>query len=193
VGRSAGQDKRGVAVRGCPLTAVTSPRRLDQGVVRAEQEAVTITDPALVAAATLADRYISDRFLPDKAIDLIDEAGARMRIRRMTAPPNLREFDEKIAAVRRAPRPVKGDRAPRLPHGLMAPAAGSSLPDSLPFSTCHSRPPWVPPARGCSAADCAGESGKLRRAIMRAACLDARSGTRRTTFTFLPTTQPEHV
>ena len=62
---------------------------------------MTITDPALVAAATLADRYISDRFLPDKAIDLIDEAGARMGIRRMTAPPDLREFDEKIAAVRR--------------------------------------------------------------------------------------------
>jgi ATP-dependent Clp protease ATP-binding subunit ClpC len=54
-----------------------------------------------VAAASLADRYISDRFLPDKAIDLIDEAGARMRIRRMTAPPDLREFDEKIAEVRR--------------------------------------------------------------------------------------------
>ncbi|HEX3732540.1 MAG TPA: ATP-dependent Clp protease ATP-binding subunit, partial [Mycobacteriales bacterium] len=62
---------------------------------------VSITDAALVAAATLADRYISDRFLPDKAIDLIDEAGARMRIRRMTAPPDLREFDEKIAEVRR--------------------------------------------------------------------------------------------
>ncbi|GAA2572296.1 ATP-dependent Clp protease ATP-binding subunit [Pseudonocardia hydrocarbonoxydans] len=62
---------------------------------------VTITDGALVSAATLADRYISDRFLPDKAIDLIDEAGARMRIRRMTAPPDLREFDEKIANVRR--------------------------------------------------------------------------------------------
>ncbi|MFC7551031.1 ATP-dependent Clp protease ATP-binding subunit, partial [Plantactinospora sp. GCM10030261] len=45
---------------------------------------VSITDGALVAAATLADRYISDRFLPDKAIDLIDEAGARLRIRRMT-------------------------------------------------------------------------------------------------------------
>jgi ATP-dependent Clp protease ATP-binding subunit ClpC len=54
-----------------------------------------------VSAATLADRYINDRFLPDKAIDLIDEAGARMRIRRMTAPPDLRDFDEKIAAVRR--------------------------------------------------------------------------------------------
>jgi ATP-dependent Clp protease ATP-binding subunit ClpC len=62
---------------------------------------VSITDSALVSAATLADRYINDRFLPDKAIDLIDEAGARMRIRRMTAPPDLRDFDEKIAAVRR--------------------------------------------------------------------------------------------
>ena len=62
---------------------------------------VSITDSALVAAATLADRYISDRFLPDKAIDLIDEAGSRLRIRRMTAPPDLREFDERIAAVRR--------------------------------------------------------------------------------------------
>ena len=61
---------------------------------------VSITDAALVAAANLADRYINDRFLPDKAIDLIDEAGARLRIRRMTAPPDLREFDEKIAAVR---------------------------------------------------------------------------------------------
>ncbi len=62
---------------------------------------ISITDGALVAAATLADRYISDRFLPDKAIDLIDEAGSRMRIRRMTAPPDLREFDERIADVRR--------------------------------------------------------------------------------------------
>src|SRR6202047_3527582 len=62
---------------------------------------VSITDSALVAAAQLADRYTSARFLPDKAIDLIDEAGSRMRIRRMTAPPDLREYDEKIAAVRR--------------------------------------------------------------------------------------------
>ncbi len=62
---------------------------------------VSITDTALVAAASLADRYISDRFLPDKAIDLIDEAGSRMRIRRMTAPPDLREFDERIGDVRR--------------------------------------------------------------------------------------------
>ena len=62
---------------------------------------VSITDAALVSAANLADRYINDRFLPDKAIDLIDEAGARLRIRRMTAPPDLREFDERIAHVRR--------------------------------------------------------------------------------------------
>jgi ATP-dependent Clp protease ATP-binding subunit ClpC len=62
---------------------------------------VSITDGALVAAATLADRYVNDRFLPDKAIDLIDEAGARLRIRRMTAPPDLRVFDERIATTRR--------------------------------------------------------------------------------------------
>jgi ATP-dependent Clp protease ATP-binding subunit ClpC len=62
---------------------------------------VSITDAALVSAANLADRYINDRFLPDKAIDLIDEAGARLRIRRMTAPPDLREFDERISHVRR--------------------------------------------------------------------------------------------
>ncbi|MEN9325308.1 MAG: hypothetical protein RL414_1062 [Actinomycetota bacterium] len=63
---------------------------------------VSITDDALVAAATLADRYVSDRFLPDKAIDLIDEAGSRLRIRRMTAPPELREYDDRIAEARKA-------------------------------------------------------------------------------------------
>jgi ATP-dependent Clp protease ATP-binding subunit ClpC len=62
---------------------------------------VSISDSALVSAATLADRYIADRFLPDKAIDLIDEAGSRLRIRRMTAPPELREFDEKIMRARK--------------------------------------------------------------------------------------------
>ncbi|HHU11036.1 MAG TPA: ATP-dependent Clp protease ATP-binding subunit [Intrasporangiaceae bacterium] len=60
---------------------------------------VTITDGALVSAANLADRYVNDRHLPDKAIDLIDEAGARLRIRRMTAPPDLREFEEKIKEI----------------------------------------------------------------------------------------------
>ncbi len=62
---------------------------------------VSISDDALVAAATLADRYVADRFLPDKAIDLIDEAGSRLRIRRLTAPPELRAFDEKIAKARK--------------------------------------------------------------------------------------------
>jgi ATP-dependent Clp protease ATP-binding subunit ClpC len=61
---------------------------------------VSFTDDALVAAANLSDRYITDRYLPDKAIDLIDEAGSRMRIRRLTAPPDVREVDEKIAEVR---------------------------------------------------------------------------------------------
>jgi ATP-dependent Clp protease ATP-binding subunit ClpC len=61
---------------------------------------VTITDGALASAASLAERYISDRFLPDKAIDLIDEAGARLRIRRMTAPPELKAMDERIAQLK---------------------------------------------------------------------------------------------
>jgi ATP-dependent Clp protease ATP-binding subunit ClpC len=65
-----------------------------------EFHAVKITDQALIAAANMADRYIADRFLPDKAIDLIDEAGSRLRIRRMSAPPAAKRFDEDIARVR---------------------------------------------------------------------------------------------
>ena len=63
---------------------------------------ITITDQALVSAANLADRYISDRFLPDKAIDLIDEAGSRLRIKRMTTPPDLKEIENKINDVQEA-------------------------------------------------------------------------------------------
>jgi ATP-dependent Clp protease ATP-binding subunit ClpC len=63
---------------------------------------VDITDEALQAAAELADRYISDRFLPDKAIDLIDEAASRMRIKSMTAPPVYRELEDEIEETRRA-------------------------------------------------------------------------------------------
>jgi len=63
---------------------------------------VTITDQALVAAANLADRYIADRFLPDKAIDLIDEAGSRLRIKRMATPPDLKEIENKINDVQEA-------------------------------------------------------------------------------------------
>src|SRR2546423_4985279 len=63
---------------------------------------VTISDEALEAAAELADRYISDRFLPDKAIDLIDEAASRMRIKSMTSPPVYRELEDEIEDTRRA-------------------------------------------------------------------------------------------
>jgi len=65
-----------------------------------KHHAVTITDQALVAAANLADRYISDRFLPDKAIDLIDEAGSRLRIRRMHTPPEYRKLEADLAKIR---------------------------------------------------------------------------------------------
>ena len=60
---------------------------------------VTITDQALITAANLADRYISDRHLPDKAIDLIDEAGSRLRLRRMNTPDDLRELEVELAEV----------------------------------------------------------------------------------------------
>ncbi|KAB1644407.1 MULTISPECIES: ATP-dependent Clp protease ATP-binding subunit [unclassified Pseudoclavibacter] len=63
---------------------------------------VKITDGAIVAAVNLSARYIQDRHLPDKAIDLIDEAGARLRLSVLSAPPQLREFDEKITEVRAA-------------------------------------------------------------------------------------------
>ncbi len=62
---------------------------------------VTITDQALVAAANLADRYVADRFLPDKAIDLIDEAGSRLRIRRMNIPSAHKALDEEINRLRK--------------------------------------------------------------------------------------------
>src|SRR6476620_7634356 len=62
---------------------------------------VTITDQALVAAANLVDRYLSDRQLPDKAIDLIDEAGSRLRIKRMETPPDYKELEDEIATTRK--------------------------------------------------------------------------------------------
>jgi len=71
---------------------------------------VTITDQALVAAANLADRYISDRFLPDKAIDLIDEAGSRLRIKRMQTPPDLREIEQKLDQVQEAKKTAVEDQ-----------------------------------------------------------------------------------
>jgi len=61
---------------------------------------VKITDEAIVAAAKMSDRYISDRFLPDKAIDLIDEAGSKVRLRSYTTPPNMKELELKLEAIR---------------------------------------------------------------------------------------------
>ena len=66
-----------------------------------EHHSVRFTEKAIVSAANLADRYISDRYLPDKAIDLIDEAGSRMRIYRTTNNPQIGEIDRKLAEVRR--------------------------------------------------------------------------------------------
>ncbi|MEC1259937.1 ATP-dependent protease ATP-binding subunit ClpC [Bacillus swezeyi] len=62
---------------------------------------VSITDEAIEAAVKLSDRYISDRFLPDKAIDLIDEAGSKVRLRSFTTPPNLKELEQKLDEVRK--------------------------------------------------------------------------------------------
>jgi len=61
---------------------------------------VEITDAAIISASRLAQRYISDRFLPDKAIDLIDEAASRLRMRAMTAPPDVREKEEELQKLR---------------------------------------------------------------------------------------------
>ncbi|WP_373894571.1 ATP-dependent protease ATP-binding subunit ClpC [Virgibacillus natechei] len=62
---------------------------------------VTITDEAIEAAASLSDRYITDRFLPDKAIDLIDEAGSKVRLQSYTVPPDLKELEQKLEDVRK--------------------------------------------------------------------------------------------
>ena len=65
-----------------------------------EHHHVHVSDEALQAAVSLSDRYIQDRFLPDKAIDVIDEAGARMRIRNMVLPDEIQELDDKLRALR---------------------------------------------------------------------------------------------
>ena len=71
---------------------------------------VTITDQALVAAANLADRYISDRHLPDKAIDLIDEAGSRLRIKRMQTPPDLKDMETRLTQLQEAKKKAVEDQ-----------------------------------------------------------------------------------
>ncbi len=71
---------------------------------------VSITDGAIVAAVGMSDRYVTDRFLPDKAIDLIDEAGARLRLSFLSSPPELREMDEKISVVKKAKEQAIADQ-----------------------------------------------------------------------------------
>lgn len=71
---------------------------------------VSITDGAIVAAVSMSDRYVTDRFLPDKAIDLIDEAGARLRLSFLSAPPELKEMEEKVAVVRQAKEQAIADQ-----------------------------------------------------------------------------------
>src|SRR5699024_9412900 len=62
---------------------------------------VTIPDDAIEAAVQLSERYITDRFLPDKAIDLIDEAGSKVRLHSYTVPPNLKELEQQLEDARK--------------------------------------------------------------------------------------------
>jgi ATP-dependent Clp protease ATP-binding subunit ClpC len=71
---------------------------------------VSITDAAIVAAVGMSDRYVSDRFLPDKAIDLIDEAGARLRLSFLSSPPELRDMEDKVAVVKKAKEQAIADQ-----------------------------------------------------------------------------------
>ncbi len=71
---------------------------------------VSITDAAIVAAVAMSDRYVSDRFLPDKAIDLIDEAGARLRLSFLSSPPELRDMEDKVAVVKKAKEQAISDQ-----------------------------------------------------------------------------------
>ena len=71
---------------------------------------VSITDGAIIAAVGMSDRYVSDRFLPDKAIDLIDEAGARLRLSFLSSPPELRAMDDKIQIVKKAKEQAIADQ-----------------------------------------------------------------------------------
>ena len=75
-----------------------------------EHHHVRFSEEALQAAVALSNRYIQDRFLPDKAIDVLDEAGARMRIRNMTLPPELRKLDERLRKVRADKDKAIGDQ-----------------------------------------------------------------------------------
>src|SRR3546814_14352970 len=86
-------------IRRPPRSTRTDTRCPYSTLFRAAHHRVTLTDQALVAAGNLADRYIADRFLPDKAIDLIDEAGSRLRIKRMETPADFKEIENELAGV----------------------------------------------------------------------------------------------
>ena len=139
-----------------PNTRSRSSRACATGTRRTT---ASITDAALVAAATLADRYINDRFLPDKAIDPDRRGGARMRIRRMTAPPDLREFDgedrrrppekesaidaqdfEKAANLRDKEKQLTAQKAKREREKQWRPATSTSSPRS---TTSRSPRSWA--------------------------------------------------
>jgi ATP-dependent Clp protease ATP-binding subunit ClpC len=107
---------------------------------------VTITDDALSAAVEYADRYISDRFLPDKAIDLIDEAGSRLRIRSMTTPPDLQDLDATIAETRARRSPRSTRRTSRRPRGCATRSASCSSSASVARPSGAARA-WTPSSR----------------------------------------------
>ena len=102
---------------------------------------VQITDEALEAAVELSDRYITGRCLPDKAIDVIDEAGARVRLKAMTRPPDLKDLDEQIeqaqpgegsgrrrAGLREGRRPARPGRQAQEEEGRASPRSGARRP-----------------------------------------------------------------
>ena len=132
---------------------------------------VTITDQALVAAANLADRYISDRHLPDKAIDLIDEAGSRLRIKRMETPPDFKELENRIAAGaaaeegrRRGPA-LRGGRPPARPgEGAARREGRPRRPRSRrPASTCSTRSTRRPSPRSSPSGPASRSTSSPRR------------------------------
>ena len=87
-----------------------------------EHHRVQITDDAIKAAVELSDRYITGRCLPDKAIDVIDEAGARVRLKTMSKPPNLKEIDDEVEAAQ--PREGRSGRQSRFREGGRPPRPG---------------------------------------------------------------------
>ena len=117
---------------------------------------VTITDQALVASANLADRYIADRHLPDKAIDLIDEAGSRLRIKRMETPADFKEIESELSSVSRRRRRPSRARTSKRPassatrrRSCSPPRRARSARSRTPASTSSTRSTRRPSPRCC--------------------------------------------